>query len=207
MTATVTVLIGALAILLPGVLATQAPPAAAHSRLETRVPAADTTVDTPPTEVVLTFSESVSARYSQVAVTGPDAASVTSGEVQVDGPTVRQPLAASASASGRYTVSYQVVSRDGHPIGGTYTFNVTRASPASPNPDATSTPSSATPTATTSPSASTSPTAAPISPRAAESQDDGGGSGWVIVLVIVAVVLVAAGVTATVLRRRRSGAR
>ncbi len=192
--------VGAVAVLIPGLLLALAAPASAHSSLETTSPIKGAALDAPPTEVVLTFSESVSARYSRVAVTGPGDLNVTRGAPQVDGATVRQPLA--ASAAGAYTVSYQVVSQDGHPVGGTFGFTVTRASPTASPPAATVT-ASATPSPSGAPVLASSPTAGP----AAEDTDDGGGGHWVAVTVVVIVVLLAVGAVLAVVRRRRSGAR
>ncbi|MCK9896440.1 copper resistance CopC family protein [Frankia sp. AgB32] len=192
--------IGAVAVLLPGLLLTLATPAAAHSRLETTSPTAGATLDAPPAEIVLTFNESVSARYSRVAVTGPGAISVTRGAVSVDGATVRQPLA--ASAAGAYTVSYQVVSQDGHPVGGTFTFTVTRSSPTA-SPSVAATTASASPSPTGAAVLASSPTASP----AAEDTDNDGGGHWVTVTVVVIVALLAVGAVLAVVRRRRSGAR
>ena len=76
-------------------------------------------------------------KYAKVAVTGPDGDSAAAGGVEVQGRTVTLPLDA-GSPPGRYTVGYRVVSADGHPVAGSYTFTVrateSPASPPSPSP-------------------------------------------------------------------------
>ncbi|WP_163550612.1 copper resistance CopC family protein [Candidatus Frankia nodulisporulans] len=203
--------VACLLVALPALVIGLAAPASAHSRLVSTSPAADATVADPPTEVTLTFSESISSRYTRVAVTGPDGAPHTDGALRVQGGTVHQPL--TATSNGVYTVSYQAVSADGHPIGGTFTFTVTQA--ATPTP---TTPPDATPPTTTSPGASTvtvSPTATatdasasavPTPATTADDPDDGGGiGGWGIAGLGVLAVAVVGGALYFVRRRRRPG--
>jgi methionine-rich copper-binding protein CopC len=111
----VAVLAAALAALIPE-------PAWAHASLLTTRPAAGATVTEPVPDVVLTFSESIQARFSVIAVDGPDGASYSKGSVTVAGATVRQdvyPL-----RSGSYRVAWRVVSVDGHPVSGEFRFTV-----------------------------------------------------------------------------------
>src|SRR5512138_2233569 len=70
-------------------------PAAAHADLEKISPADGTTVNAPPSVVVLTFSEDVSSTFAVVQVKGPGGQSVSQGRPQVQGAVVTQPLAAS----------------------------------------------------------------------------------------------------------------
>ncbi|MFJ6659638.1 copper resistance protein CopC [Streptomyces sp. NPDC091377] len=113
------------------------PQAAAHTGLRTTTPTADTTLPAPPPEVRLTFSDPMSEKYAQVAVTAADGSSAAEGEPRVSGSTVTLTLAAGTPA-GRYTVGYRVVSADGHPVEGSYAFTVRgTGTPASPSARAT----------------------------------------------------------------------
>jgi hypothetical protein len=71
--------------------------------------------------------------YAKVAVTSPDGKSAPSGEPQVSGKTVTLTLEP-ASPAGQYTVGYHVVSADGHPVSGSYTFTVAEADSPIPSP-------------------------------------------------------------------------
>lgn len=104
--------------------------AAAHADLEKISPADGATVSTPPSVVVLTFSENVSSTFAVVQVKGPGGESVSQGRPQVQGAVVSQPLAASVAA-GRYTVAYRVVSSDGHPVSDTTSFSIAAGTPSS----------------------------------------------------------------------------
>lgn len=103
-----------------GVLA--APPAAAHTRLVRSLPGADGTV-AGPDKVGLVFSEPVRAKPLTVVVADAGHGSYA-GTPRVTGSTVTVPLA-DALPAGRYTVSYRVVSADGHPVADTFGFTST----------------------------------------------------------------------------------
>ena len=89
-----------------------------HARLVSSAPAHKATVETVDS-VVLTFNESVNPDFVAVKVSGPDGGEVD-GDPNVDGMTVTQPLT-SPLRVGKHTVTYRVVSNDGHPISGTTT--------------------------------------------------------------------------------------
>ncbi|HEX6501049.1 MAG TPA: copper resistance protein CopC [Micromonosporaceae bacterium] len=121
--------------LLLGVLVTAlwpARPAAAHASQVGTVPTAGSVVSQPPTEVVVTFSEPVQAVPAKTGVTGPDGRRADSGRPTVDGPTLHIPLR--TGARGTYLVSYRVISADGHPVGGGFTYSVGAPSATVPVP-------------------------------------------------------------------------
>lgn len=154
---------------------------ALHARLAGSTPKDGATVATAQ-EVVLTFNEDVNPDFVAVRVKGPDG-SETDGRPAVDGPEVTQPLAADLPA-GEHTVTYRVVSSDGHPVAGTVTFTTTQA-PASAMPSPSQTASAvASPTASAVASPSPSPTT-----DTASGDDAGGISPW---LVVAAVAVLAA---------------
>ncbi|CAM4084045.1 copper resistance CopC family protein [Janibacter anophelis] len=109
----------ALAALLAALVVT-APPASAHARLEASSPKDGSTLTATPPEIMLRFNEEVQDGLNQVSVKS-GSTDVTDGDLEIDGNTVYQPIKARLDA-GDYTVSYKVVSADGHPISGTLNF-------------------------------------------------------------------------------------
>jgi methionine-rich copper-binding protein CopC len=60
---------------------------------------------------------------NSISVTNSKGISVNAGETKVSGTTFLEALK-SPLASGKYKVSYRVVSADGHVVSGSYSFNV-----------------------------------------------------------------------------------
>lgn len=100
-------------------------PAYAHDELVSTNPAADTTLEQAPSELELTYSGDIMdvAGANQVRVTNAAGETVTEGEPEVDGTVVTQDLATQETGD-TYTVTWRVVSSDGHPIQGTFTYTV-----------------------------------------------------------------------------------
>lgn len=106
-----------------------APTASAHATLESTEPSAGAILDNPPDSVVLRFSEAVQADSDGVKVIDAKGTRVDDGKVsQPDGRTVVVPLG--TLPDGGYVVAWKVVSVDGHPIGGGYTWRVGASSTA-----------------------------------------------------------------------------
>jgi methionine-rich copper-binding protein CopC len=108
----------ALILLIP--LATTA--ARAHAFLDHASPLVGSTVQTAPSEVVLTFTQNLEASFSTVTVTDPSGASVAQGKPQISGNTMRVGL--KASAPGTYKVHWHALSVDTHTTEGTFSFTV-----------------------------------------------------------------------------------
>ncbi|MEU9191224.1 copper resistance CopC family protein [Streptomyces sp. NPDC048484] len=123
-------------------LASSAPTAAAHTELDTSSPGANTALAGLPPRITLTFSDTMTEKYAKVAVTAPGGETAATGGAQVAGKTVTLALD-TASPAGRYTVGYRVVSADGHPVSGSYTFTVKETD--SPGPSAPATHAADTP--------------------------------------------------------------
>lgn len=109
-----------------------APAASAHDELLSSKPANDKTLNTPPGQIVLNFSADLILTGAQIAVTDPAGSQVPTGEVAVDGPQVTASLPTDMAAGG-YDVSWRVVSSDGHPIDGDFTFELA-ATDTTPSP-------------------------------------------------------------------------
>ncbi|MFY1584672.1 copper resistance protein CopC [Micromonospora sp. WMMD734] len=127
------VLLGFLLALL-SVPLTPATPAAAHAALVATSPVRDAVIGTPPWEVVLVFSESVSPVVGRVQVLGPDGRRVTAGEPVADGATLRIPVRVSNRPLGTYLVSYRVISADSHPVAGSFAYSAGAPSATPPEP-------------------------------------------------------------------------
>ncbi|GAA4408197.1 hypothetical protein GCM10023168_25200 [Fodinibacter luteus] len=170
---------------------------ALHARLVGSAPADGSTVDTA-TQVALEFNEEVNPDFVAVRVAGPDGAEADGSPV-VDGRTVTQALAAELPA-GAHTVTYRVVSADGHPISGSLTFTTTAGPSVTTQP---SDPASATPSPSTGDEASTAPSASPT-PQGSSTPVSTEGSDGLSPWLIAAVAAVLAVLALTVGRRLRS---
>ncbi|MFD7782252.1 copper resistance protein CopC [Streptomyces nojiriensis] len=169
-----------------------APAASAHTDLTSSTPADGATLDALPTSIGLTFSDDMSQEYAKVALTAPDGTPAGAGEPRVDGKSALLAVKPGLP-SGKYTVGYRVVSADGHPVSGSYSFTVRAAAPAAPSP----TPSVSTPSAEAG-AAAASPTPTP----SARSSSDGVSSGLVVGALLVAGAC--AGAAVLVARRRKA---
>ncbi|MFD5214245.1 copper resistance protein CopC [Microbacterium sp. NPDC058345] len=120
-----TVLAGA-AVAAAAVLAVAAP-AAAHDELVQSTPAADEQLTVAPEQVVLTFSNNLLSLEdnSGTAMTVVDSTGQdwVAGEPVVQADTVTVPLD-EGMPNGDYTVTWKVVSSDGHPTDGEYAFSL-----------------------------------------------------------------------------------
>ncbi|MFF0385102.1 copper resistance CopC/CopD family protein [Streptomyces sp. NPDC004286] len=127
MTPTITPRLRTLVLLLlavTGALFAGAAPASAHAALTGSDPAQGVVVDRAPTQISLTFSEQVAMGDNSLRVLDPKGKAVQSGgPVNVSGTTYAVRLHAGL-ADGTYTVAYQVVSADSHPVAGAYTFSI-----------------------------------------------------------------------------------
>ena len=97
--------------------------ALAHDGLVATSPAAGATVAEAPDALELDFTGEPLPLGTLVAVTGPDGAPVSSGDAEIRGTTVVQPI--DEDAAGTYRVEWRSTSSDGHPLSGTFDFTVT----------------------------------------------------------------------------------
>ncbi|WP_171110395.1 MULTISPECIES: copper resistance protein CopC [unclassified Streptomyces] len=107
-----------------GLLLGGAGPASAHAALTGSDPQQGAVVDKAPAQVSLTFSEAVSLSDDSLQVLDPKGKRAdTGGASNVSGTTYAVKLH-SGLPDGTYTVAYQVVSADSHPVSGAYTFSI-----------------------------------------------------------------------------------
>ncbi|MDF3300849.1 copper resistance CopC/CopD family protein [Streptomyces tropicalis] len=127
MTRTIAPRLRALVLLLlavGGALLAGAAPASAHAALTGSDPQQGVVVDKAPTQVSLTFSEQVAMNRDSLRVLDPKGTRVdVGGPHQVSGTTYAVQVR-TGLPRGTYTVAYQVVSADSHPVGGAYTFSI-----------------------------------------------------------------------------------
>lgn len=111
-----TVLLGAAMLLAPA-------PAHAHDSLISSDPADGATLETSPEQITLTYSAEVLEVSPVVQISAGEGGEPVELTPVIDGTTVTaeipEPLAA-----GTHTVQWRVVSSDGHPIEGSFTFTV-----------------------------------------------------------------------------------
>jgi methionine-rich copper-binding protein CopC len=153
------------AMLVGVVTVATAAPASAHTALQSATPADGSRV-APPTRIVLTYNDPV--RFTQVVVT--DAAGrhyQSGGPLNVD-KTVTENLSPPLP-NGRYTVAWRVVAPDGHPVEGTYQFEVTGSS-------------------------ATAPAAAPAAPGQQTDTSSGSGLWWIVLIGLLVVAAAIGGV-------------
>lgn len=117
------------------VLALAPAPASAHDSLIASAPEDGQALQGPPEEVVLTFSGRVMDVSTAVVVLDSEAESVPVTDPLVEGPDVSVELPPDL-ADGGYAVRWHVVSSDGHPISGAFTFQVGEGGPPPPALDA-----------------------------------------------------------------------
>jgi copper transport protein len=97
----------------------------AHAALLRTVPEASRTVNSPPTQVELSYTEPVEPRFAIVSVTDKHGTRVTAGSPRrspSDPDTLLVPLR--RVPEGWYLVYWRVISVDGHPVRGAFTFAV-----------------------------------------------------------------------------------
>jgi methionine-rich copper-binding protein CopC len=166
-------------------------PAWAHNSLTKAVPDKNSTVKQRPEQVELTFLQKVDPQALSISVTDAQ-----KQEVPLETPRAKGKVGTVAFSeplvNGVYTVTYNVVSLDGHKVKGSYKFTLNDPSATPPPPS----------TAPTTPPASSA--AAPVAavPASSSSPDDGVGLGPIVAGIAALMVLV--GVAAVVLHRRKS---
>ena len=116
-------LVATLAILV-GVLALGTTAASAHATLESSSPADGQSVLTSPSEIRITFSETVTTISGGLSVLNADGKTVDTGNSEiVGGRTLVAPISETLS-DGTYVATYRVLSADGHPVSGSLLFAV-----------------------------------------------------------------------------------
>jgi copper resistance protein C len=111
-------------------------PAMAHAQLVSSTPADGSTVHALPRTGRLSFDEAVSEPVS-VSVTDARGQQRAAGRARLHGTVVEQDLSTTRAAEGSYTIAYELVSADGHPVSGTVRFLLEGSGAANLDPAAT----------------------------------------------------------------------
>ncbi len=172
---------------------------AAHSELETAVPADGAVVTGTPPEIVLTFSDALDSKKSSMTLHDATGVQLAKNGVDLADNTVMR-LIPAALAAGTYEVRWTSAALDGDILRGTLQFTVVAPTPS---------PTSA-PTATPSPSPSASPSPEPSaspspSPSASPPPGPANASGGDVLLPIIAAIVVIGILGAMLLRGRSRG--
>ncbi len=190
--------------------------AAAHDYVVGSDPAADSTVTTPPESVTVTFNDRVldlsgDGSTNLLTVTGPGTATrhFETGCATVADTKVSAPVA--LGPAGSYTVTYQVVSADGHTVSSSYAFTYQPPAGAKAAEGSAATPCGAesAPGATatsgggSSGAGATAPATATASTPQPTAASNGTDLGLVIGIAIAIVVLAIIGVVIVLLTARR----
>ncbi|MGC0249197.1 copper resistance CopC family protein [Pseudactinotalea sp. Z1748] len=101
-------------------------PAHAHAELIESDPADGAELNEAPDEIVLTFNEHLEQIGAEVLITDADGNEVQDGDPRISGPTLSHDLTEDRPA-GEYTAQWRVVSADGHPVSGEFTFTAAEA--------------------------------------------------------------------------------
>lgn len=181
-----------------------AAPAQAHDELVSSYPAADSTLTGSPAEITLSFSGELIAgmQSAAVEVIASDGQNIATDAPSENGTSITQHLTPDPPV-GMFTVRWKVVSSDGHPISGEYTYTVAPydAVPSSPTATPSAAPQNPAP----------SPTAAETSADNGYGGETSGGGDAFPILVAVGGVIILGGALVIVLmlgreRRRRDRA-
>ncbi|MEX6508235.1 copper homeostasis periplasmic binding protein CopC [Jiella sp. M17.18] len=103
-----------------------AAPAFAHAHLKFATPAQDATLEMPPSQLDLTFTEGLNLSFTGVILTGPHKKVMATGRERFapgTDTTLAVPIIDQLEA-GTYTVQWHALSTDGHKSSGSYRFTV-----------------------------------------------------------------------------------
>ncbi|MGW2278313.1 copper resistance CopC/CopD family protein [Streptomyces sp. NPDC001770] len=124
---TASALLATLIGLLLGLMLAGASPASAHAALTGSDPQDGAVVDAAPRDVTLSFSESVSLSDDAIRVLDPSGKRADTGGPRAvgDGKAARYAVTLHTGLpDGTYTVAWQAVSADSHPVSGAFTFSI-----------------------------------------------------------------------------------
>lgn len=102
--------------------------AQAHSALVSATPEAGSVLATFPSRIALTFNEPLltlnQGKANSITITSPQGEEVAIATPEINGNELAALVTTIPEESGEYVLSYRVVSNDGHPIEGSFTFSL-----------------------------------------------------------------------------------
>ena len=106
-------------------------PAHSHSTLVTSIPKASATLTTAPASITLNFNEDIleikGKQISTVSLASVAGRKIALKKPRITANILTARIPSPALKSGKYQISYRVVSADGHVITGGYTFTVAQS--------------------------------------------------------------------------------
>ncbi|MBV8965437.1 MAG: copper resistance protein CopC [Mycobacteriaceae bacterium] len=114
-----------------------APSASAHAVRIACDPAEAARLSVGPAQVSATFNERLQTAFPAMTVVGPDGNLWSTGDPRLDGAVISVALRPLGPV-GRYTVNYRVTSADGHPVTGSWWFELIVPGSGTPGPAAAS---------------------------------------------------------------------
>jgi methionine-rich copper-binding protein CopC len=99
-------------------------PASAHAFLKRAVPAVGSTVQQPPSQIAIEFTEGVEPKFSTIAVEDSAGASVVAGPVHLAGDDTHLAIGLKTLPPGTYKVIWHATAVDTHKTEGSFTFTV-----------------------------------------------------------------------------------
>jgi copper resistance protein C len=100
--------------------------ASAHAFLKAASPAVGSTVQQPPSQVALEFTEGVEPRFTTIAVQDGAGAPVAVGDVHIVGNDTHLAIGLRPLQPGTYKVSWHATAVDTHKTQGSFTFTVAK---------------------------------------------------------------------------------
>lgn len=159
-------------------------PASAHADLVSTDPVDGAVLEAAPESITLTFNSTILSGMAELAVTN-SAQELVDGILVESAQTTATALWPASLPGDTYRVAYRIVSEDGHPITGTFSFSYPASEPTSP-----SEPTIAEPQVSAAPTPAEE--SAPVVPVSAESPSESGSVlPWVVGLIAVAVAVAA----------------
>lgn len=125
--------VAAVGLLLAALTLAGAAVAYAHATRLSADPPENASLTTGPARVSATFNEQLQTTFAAMTVVGPDGNLWSTGDPQVQGAVISvgvRPL----GPVGTYTVHYRVTSADGHPVSGSWSFQLTTPGSGKPGP-------------------------------------------------------------------------
>ncbi len=117
-------------ILFTLVCLTTAPQIFAHAKVISTDPAPRSTLSRPPESINILFNQLFEPAYSSITVKRADGSVLTTEKAIVDPSNQKRlVLLLPVLPAGQYTVSYKVLSLDGHTISSTYSFRIKKEKP------------------------------------------------------------------------------
>ena len=100
--------------------------ASAHAFLKRAAPAVGSTVQQPPSQIAIEFTEGVEPAFSTIAVQDAAGANVATGEVHLLGDDTHLAIGLQTLPPGTYKVTWHATAVDTHKTEGRFTFTVAR---------------------------------------------------------------------------------